>query len=124
MAAKAFPEECSQAVDRMILDQLIRGCADKKIHFHLIVKAPATFRDALSLAVACQAAIKYNESLKNNILISTMQEENNQDDYLNETRARNIRYFKSTRNDENSRGRDSNYHDQYNVNYSAERGRD
>ena len=124
MAAKAFPGESSQAVDRMILDQLICGCADEKIRFHLIEKAPATSRDALSLAVAYQAAIKYNESLKDNILISTIQGENNQENYSNETRGRNIRYSQSTRNDENFRGRDSDYHDQYNRNYSAERGRD
>ena len=124
MAAKAFPGESSQAVDRMILDQLICGCADEKIRFHLIEKAPATSRDALSLAVAYQAAIKYNESLKDNILISTIQGENNQDNYSNETRGRNIIYSQSTRDDENFRGRDSDYHDQYNRNYSAERGRD
>ena len=127
----AFPGESSQAVDRMILDQLICGCVDENIRFHLIEKVPATSRDALSLAAAYQATTndkvsrdEYNESLKDNILILTMQGENNQDDYSNEARGRNIRYSQNTRN-ENFRGRDSyNYRDRYNMNYSAQRGRD
>ena len=62
MAAKAFPGESSATVDRMILDQLICGSAEEKVQMHLIEKAPSTSREALSIAVAYQAAIKYNES--------------------------------------------------------------
>ena len=64
MAAKAFPGESGQPVDRMILDQLICGCSDEKIRFQLIEKVPATSRNALSLAVAYQAAIKYNDIVR------------------------------------------------------------
>ena len=64
MAAKAFPEESSATVDRMILDQLICGCGEEKVRMYLIEKAPSTSREASSQAVAYQATIKYNENLR------------------------------------------------------------
>ena len=64
MAAKAFPGESSATVDKMILDQLICGCGEEKVRMHLIKKAPSTSREALSQAVTYQAAIKYNENLR------------------------------------------------------------
>ena len=64
MAAKAFPGESSAAVGRMILDQLICACGEEKERMYLIEKAPSTSREALSQAVAYQAAIKYNENLR------------------------------------------------------------
>ena len=63
MAAKAFPGERSATVDRMILNQLICRCGEEKVGMYLIEKAPSTSREALSQAVAYQAAIKYNENL-------------------------------------------------------------
>ena len=63
MAAKAFSCASSATVDRMILDQLICGCGEEKIRMYLIEKARDTSREALSLAVAYQTAIKYNENL-------------------------------------------------------------
>ena len=48
----------------MILDQLICGCAEEKVRMHLIEKSPSTSREALSIIVAYQAAVKYNESSK------------------------------------------------------------
>ena len=64
MAAKAIPGESSATVDRMNLDQLICGCGEEKVRMYLIEKAPSTSREALSQAVAYQAAIKYNENLR------------------------------------------------------------
>ena len=64
MAAKAFLGESSATVDRMILDQIICGCGKEKVQMYLMEKALATSREALSLAVAYQAAIKYNENLR------------------------------------------------------------
>ena len=64
MATKAFPGESSATVDRMILDQLICGCGEEKVRMYLIKKAPDTSREALSLAVAYQAAIEYKENLR------------------------------------------------------------
>ena len=40
------------------------GCSNDKIRLYLIEKAPTSSRDALSLALAHQAALNYNESLK------------------------------------------------------------
>ena len=100
MAAKAFPGESGQAVDRMILDQLICGCSDEKIRFQLIEKAPATSRDALLLAVAYQAAIKYNDSLKENVLVSTMPIDEYRVDYRNRSNERNRDYFLNRRGEE------------------------
>ena len=64
VAAKAFPGESSAMVDIMILDQPICGCGEEKVRMYLIEKAPSTSREALSQAVAYQAAIKYNENLR------------------------------------------------------------
>ena len=93
MAAKAFPGESGQAVDRMILDQLICGCSHEKICFQLIEKAPATSSDALSLAVAFQAAIKYNDSLKENVLGCTMPIDEYRVAYRSRSNGRNRDYF-------------------------------
>ena len=48
----------------MILDQLIYGCGEENVRMYLIEKVPDTSKEALSLAVAYQVAIKYNENLR------------------------------------------------------------
>ena len=76
MAAKALPEESSSTVDRMTMDLLKCDFEEEKVRLNLIEKAPNTSREAFSLAVAYQAAIKYNDSLReSSLLISTMYSE-------------------------------------------------
>ena len=48
----------------MITDQFMVGFSNNKIRLNLIEKAPTSSRDALSLALAHQTALNYNESLK------------------------------------------------------------
>ena len=64
----------------MILDQLICRCAEEKVQMHLIEKAPSTSREALSIEVAYQTVIKYNESLRETI-VSSMHNEIIPEDY-------------------------------------------
>ena len=98
MAAKAFPGESSSTVDRMILDQLICGCVEEKVRMHLIEKSPSTSREALSIAVAYQAAIKYNESLKESTaVVSSMHNENDQKDYSYTYRKPMSRNYQNSR---------------------------
>jgi hypothetical protein len=69
LATKAFPGESGSTVDKMILDQFILGCDDDKVRLHLIKKQPASSREALSLALTYRAALKYNETLKDNSIV-------------------------------------------------------
>ena len=80
MAVKAFPGENSATVDEMILGQIICEYAEEKIRMHLIERAPSTPREALLIAAAHQAAIKYNESLRET-MVSSMHNEIVQEDY-------------------------------------------
>ena len=64
LAAKAFPDEAADTVDRMITDQFIVGCEVDRTRLHLIGKGPRTSRKALSVSIAHQAAMRHNESLK------------------------------------------------------------
>ena len=126
MAAKAFPGESSATVDRMILDQLICGCAEEKVLMHLIEKSPITSREALSIAVAYKAAIKYNESLRESTkLVSSMHNENDQKDYSNTCRRSMSRNYHNRR----VRSRERDYEDDdrrnsYNQKDKYERGED
>ena len=98
MAAKASPGKSSATVDRMILDQLICGCVKGKVRMHLIDKAPSTSREALLIAVAYQAAIKFNESLRENTtVVSSMYNENDQKNYSNTSRRPMNRNFQNRR---------------------------
>jgi hypothetical protein len=64
---KAFTEETALTIDRMIRDQfMVRN--DDKTREHLIGKAPKTSREALSLAIAFQAAQTFTETLKDNTI--------------------------------------------------------
>ena len=66
LAAKAFPSDNGVVMDEAIMDQFICGCDDEKVRLHLLDKAPKTSREALSLAISYQAAIRYNEYIKDN----------------------------------------------------------
>ena len=108
MAAEAFPGEISATADRMILDQLICGCAKEKVRMHLIEKSPSTSRETLSIAVAYQAAIKYNESLRESTtVVSSMHNENDQKDYSNTYRRPMSRNYQNRR----VRSREREYED-------------
>ena len=72
LAAKAFPEESADTVDRMITDQFIIGCEIDRTRLHLIEKGPRTSREALSLGIAHQSALRYNESLRDTSGVSAM----------------------------------------------------
>jgi enamine deaminase RidA (YjgF/YER057c/UK114 family) len=64
---KAITEETALTIDRMIRDQfMVRN--DDKTREHLIGKAPKTSRNALSLAIAFQAAQTFTETLKDNTI--------------------------------------------------------
>ena len=72
----------------MTMDQLICGCGEEKVRMHLTEKAPSTSREALFLAIAYQAAIKYNESLREiSSSISAMYSESEQTGYANASRG-------------------------------------
>ena len=73
LAAKAFPDETADTVDRMITDQFIVGCEVDRTRLHLIEKGPRTSREALALGIAHQAAIKYNESLRDTSAVSAVE---------------------------------------------------
>ena len=73
LAAKAFPDESADTVDRMITDQFIVGCEIDGTRLHLIEKGPHTSREALALGIAHQAAIKYNESLRDTSAVSALE---------------------------------------------------
>ena len=68
LAAKAYPgshtPEQAQVTDEAIMDQLICGCEDEKIRVFLLEKSPKSSREALSLAMAYQSAMRYNDSIK------------------------------------------------------------
>ena len=73
LAAKAFPDESADTIDRMITDQFIVGCEVDRTRLHLIEKGPRTSREALALGIAHQAAIRYNESLKDTSTVSAVE---------------------------------------------------
>ena len=73
LAARAFPDESADTVNRMISDQFIAGCEIDRTRLHLIEKGPHTSRKALALGIAHQAAIKYNESLKDTSAVSALE---------------------------------------------------
>jgi len=50
----------------MITDQLIVGCDDEKVRLHLCERQATTSREALAIAVAYKAALRYNETLRDN----------------------------------------------------------
>ena len=64
LAAKTFPEETADTIDRMITDQFIVRCEIDRTRLHLIEKGPCASMEVLALGIAHQAAIRYNESLK------------------------------------------------------------
>ena len=73
LAAKAFPDESAETIDRMITDQFIVGCEVDRTRLHLIEKGPRTSREALALGIAHQAAIRYNKSLKDTSTVSAVE---------------------------------------------------
>ena len=70
LAAKAFPGESADSIDKNILDQFLIGSRDDKVRLYLIEKNPKTSREALSMAVAYKAVLQYNETLKENMLVA------------------------------------------------------
>ena len=73
LAAKAFPEESADTIDRMITDQFIVGCEVDRTRLHLIEKGPRTSREALAIGIAHQSAMRYNESLRDTSSVSAVE---------------------------------------------------
>ena len=57
LAAKAFPEENADTVDKNILDQFLKGIGDDNIRLYLLEKGPKPPKEALSLAVDHKVAL-------------------------------------------------------------------
>ena len=71
LAAKAYPGENAHVVDEAVMDQFIYGCEEEKVRLHLLDKSPKSSREALSLATTFQAAMRYNESIKETATTTT-----------------------------------------------------
>ena len=85
LAAKAFPRENADTIDKNILDQFLIGSGDDKVRLYLIEKSPKTSRDALSMAIAYKAGLQYNETLKDNTLLAVANFE--EDNYKRSSRV-------------------------------------
>ena len=107
LAAKAFPDESADTVDRMITDQFIVGCEIDRTRLHLIEKGPHTSREALALGIAHQAAIKYNESLRDTSAVSALEYHSPRPPINNPERSlgrgRRVNYYTSQGNNQNNR---------------------
>jgi hypothetical protein len=71
LVTKAFPAETGATIDEMITDQFRVGCDDDKVRLHLIEKSSTTSKEALQYAVSYQAALRYNDTLRNNVFITS-----------------------------------------------------
>ena len=119
LASKAFPGDTGVIIDRMITDQFMVGCSNDKIRLYLIEKAPTSSRDALSLALAHQAALNYNESLKDTpATIATTAEVNKS----SKSKARSSSPGNWRRNNNNNYRQRSSRTWQQNTNYNGWQG--
>jgi hypothetical protein len=77
---KAFTEENALTIDRMIRDQFVVK-NDDKTRLYLIEKAPKTAKEALSLAISFQAALSFNDAMKDSALtVATVDVSGNEPD--------------------------------------------
>ena len=72
LAAKAFPGESADSIDKNIPDHFLIGSDDDTRRLYLIEKNPKTSSEAFSMAVAYKAVLQYNDTLKENTLMATV----------------------------------------------------
>ena len=125
LAAKAFPSDNGVVMDEAIMDQFICGCDDEKVRLHLLDKAPKTSREALSLAISYQAAIRYNESIKDNndqrdVQINTVHSHEFEEGDVDKQRGRRYNRGQPRSRDANWRARgNNNYNNDPRQNYNT-----
>jgi hypothetical protein len=63
IAAKAYPTRKTDDIDEDVMDTFILGFKGEALRLHVVGREPKTSKEALSIALSYEAALKYNASI-------------------------------------------------------------